>query len=314
MPNKFSLRKLFRPKTVGNPEAQNDRNGPTTDVSEMPKCEAETSMAPELSRPQNLSVTASASADEDRTKVASSSVAKPQDPPKLPVITDAQGTPASPDAGTINPLLLASAVQETSKASSSYVAQAQGPPSVIPITDAQAVPAVADPQAKEPQPATKHGVQQDANLSQTIWNEAYESLEGDEGKLVKAYVEALTKLLEDKKATDTSAAAASDVSADRDLEVPRAGVIDISAELKDRAKRQMYMEKLVKEGQAKVSKASKITKGVGVIADTILSAKPVIDLAIQNIPQAAPAALPWAGVCIGLQASNRPYLLGFRVR
>ena len=39
MPNKFSLRKLFRPKTVGNPEAQNDRHGPTTPpvASETPK-------------------------------------------------------------------------------------------------------------------------------------------------------------------------------------------------------------------------------------------------------------------------------------
>jgi hypothetical protein len=84
MPTKFSLRKFFKSpgsKRAGNPEVQNDRHppdGPTTPpvALETPKFEAETSMAPELSRPQNPSVTASV--DEDNTKVASSSVTKPQ--------------------------------------------------------------------------------------------------------------------------------------------------------------------------------------------------------------------------------------------
>ena len=85
--------------------------------------------------------------------------------------------------------------------------------------------------------------------------------------------------------------------------VPPTGAGDISAELKDPAKRQKYMEDLVKEGQSKVATASKITKGVGDVAQFVLSAKGMIDAAIQNIPQ---AALPWAGVCIGLQVSNHP--------
>jgi hypothetical protein len=67
---------------------------------------------------------------------------------------------------------------------------------------------------------------------------------------------------------------------------------NVVAELKDPSKRQMHMKKLVEEGQAKVAKASKITRGVGDFANAILSVKPMIDLAIQNIPQAAPAALP----------------------
>ena len=98
---------------MGNPETQNDRylpDSPTTppDVSETSKCEAEISIAPELSRPQNPSVTASL--DKDNTKVASSSITKSHDPPKLSVIINIQGNPASPEAGTKNPLFLVSAV------------------------------------------------------------------------------------------------------------------------------------------------------------------------------------------------------------
>lgn len=55
----------------------------------------------------------------------------------------------------------------------------------------------------------------------------------------------------------------------------------------------MHMKELVEEGQAKVSKTSKITKGLGDFAEAILSVKPMIDLTIQSIPQAASAALPW---------------------
>jgi hypothetical protein len=60
------------------------------------------------------------------------------------------------------------------------------------------------------------------------------------------------------------------------------------------------MRKLVEQGRAKVAKAYKITKVAGDMAKFVLDAKAMIDLAIQNIPQ---AALPWAGVCIGLQVS-----------
>jgi len=73
------------------------------------------------------------------------------------------------------------------------------------------------------------------------------------------------------------------------------------------------MKKLVKEGQTKVAKASKIMKGVGDFAQAILSVTPIANLVIQSIPQAAPAAFPWAGVWIGLQVSNHHFLRGFLV-
>ncbi|KAL6834442.1 WD40 repeat-like protein [Trichoderma camerunense] len=67
--------------------------------------------------------------------------------------------------------------------------------------------------------------------------------------------------------------------------------------------RQMFMKTLVEEGLAKISTPSKVTKGVGDVAQFIISAKGLIDAAIQNIPQ---AALPWAGICIGLQILLNP--------
>jgi hypothetical protein len=223
-------------------------------------------------------------------------------------------TPADSDAETKEPQqpAMASTAQHISKDSPSHTAKAQviQAPRVV---DIDAHPTAADPGSKDPKPVTKPGVQQDVNLSQKLWNDAYDIIEKDEDKLVMAYVKALTKFIDDEKPTDTSAAGAGDVSSDEDPKVKKptgvsiAEVIDISTELKDRTKRQMYMEKLVKQGQAKVAKASKFTKGVGAVADTILSVKPFVDLVLQNTPQAAPAALPWAGVCVGLQVRNHQF-------
>ena len=81
---------------------------------------------------------------------------------------------------------------------------------------------------------------------------------------------------------------------------------DARAKLEDPTTRQKHMKELVQKGQEKISKASRITAGVGDVADFILSAKEMVDLVLQSVPQAAPAALPWAGVCLGLQVSNRP--------
>jgi N-terminal domain of NWD NACHT-NTPase len=127
------------------------------------------------------------------------------------------------------------------------------------------------------------------STSQRLWNDAYDRLEKDDdtAKLVRSYVEVLENVLKTKKASDSSAT----------------GTDDVSVELKEPAKREKHMRDLVVEGQAKVSKASKIKKGVGDVSEFILLAKDMIGTAIQNIPQ---AALPWAGVCVGLQVRTNP--------
>ncbi|KAJ4864454.1 WD domain, g-beta repeat domain-containing protein [Trichoderma breve] len=121
--------------------------------------------------------------------------------------------------------------------------------------------------------------------SQRLWNTAYDSLEEDEDTagLVTSYVKTLTTVLEARPDIVSGAGA--------------------PANLKDPTMRQMFMKKLVEGGLAKISTPSKLTKGMGDVAQFIISAKGSIDAAIQNIPQ---AALPWAGVCIGLQILLNP--------
>ncbi|KAK4107453.1 hypothetical protein N656DRAFT_741730, partial [Canariomyces notabilis] len=120
--------------------------------------------------------------------------------------------------------------------------------------------------------------------SQRLWDAAYNCLaeDKDTAKLVESYMETLDRVLGDRTGKPA---------------------VDVSATLKDPSQRQAHMRKLVEEGQAKISKLSKITQGVGDAVQFVLSAKAMVDLAIQNIPQ---AALPWAGVCIGLQILLNP--------
>ncbi|KAL1844225.1 hypothetical protein VTJ49DRAFT_3881 [Mycothermus thermophilus] len=119
--------------------------------------------------------------------------------------------------------------------------------------------------------------------SEKLWNAAYDSLEADDKELVESYVKSLETVL----------GANSGVAPDT----------NVLAELHDPTKRQMHMRRLVEEGRAKISRASKITSGVGDVADFVLSVKEIIDVAIRSVPQ---AALPWAGVCIGLQMLQNP--------
>lgn len=156
----------------------------------------------------------------------------------------------------------------------------------------------------EPQVAIESKDQQNLDLSKRLWDDAFDSLETEESELVESYRKTLVEVLleerlkvfKTKGATRTPIVKSSEIS--DELKKLRD---EISAELKDRAKRQTYMEKLLLEGRAKIAKTSKITKGISDFAEAVLMVKPMGDFIIQNTPQAAPAALPWAGVCFGLQ-------------
>ncbi|KAK4107652.1 hypothetical protein N656DRAFT_802559, partial [Canariomyces notabilis] len=146
----------------------------------------------------------------------------------------------------------------------------QAPPPALSI-EPRAKPKAIESTSEQPTPVLP--------MSQRLWDAAYNSLaeDKDTAKLVESYMETLNKVLGDRTVEPA---------------------VDVSLTLKDPSQRQAHMRKLVEEGQAKISRLLKITQGVGDAAQFVLSAKAMVDLAIQNIPQ---AALPWAGVCIGLQ-------------
>jgi hypothetical protein len=206
-------------------------------------------------------------------------------------------------------------------------------------------PTAAKSRSKDPQLVTEPRSLQDPKRSQKIWDDAYDSLEKDEEKLVQDYRMILAKFLVEKKLEDLRAERNVDISASADStleanakslkakisvklkdsnaqngthtsatgngDVPtwreslEAEIID---ELKDRNNRQVHMEILVKSGMDKFDRASKITKAVGDFSRAILSLQPIVGSVIQNVPHAAPAALPWAGVCFGLQVSNKSFV------
>jgi N-terminal domain of NWD NACHT-NTPase len=163
-----------------------------------------------------------------------------------------------------------------------------------PVTHAQLT------SAEETPAAPVSAVQQNPALStsQRLWNAAYDNLENEEdtAKLVRAYVKVLTTVL---------------LGPDKSRGSSASGADEVSTELKDPAKRQEHMKKLFDEGQARVSTAWKIKAGMGEVAQFILSAKAMIDVAINALPQ---AALPWAGVCVGLLVSNHSSISWFPCR
>lgn len=141
-----------------------------------------------------------------------------------------------------------------------------------------------DAEDKTPTPA-KPSVDDRAPLPihQEVWNKAYEAIVKDDPKLVESYLKALKASLQSEGTSD---------SIDP----------DVSAEMNDPAKREETMTKLVESGRKKVEKSAKATERLGEFANGVLQCKAAVDLAVQNIPQ---AALPWAGVCIGLQVSMK---------
>ncbi|KAK2593122.1 hypothetical protein QQS21_009171 [Conoideocrella luteorostrata] len=202
---------------------------------------------------------------------------------------DGNATAAPPKpAGPLIPTLMKSAVDQTVKAVTTVVQ------TEIRALPKQIVAAVVAQQAAEPAKArvirrdSSDDEDQAPSQSQQLWNDAYDALEdgGTTAGIVRSYAEALTLAIDGQ-----------------DGEHPGAEASTLAADLKDPIKRQAHMRDLVKKGREKFANESKLAQSVGDVAGFVLQARGVIDVAIQNVPQ---AALPWAGVCVGLQILTNP--------
>lgn len=151
---------------------------------------------------------------------------------------------------------------------------------------------------------------QNVDPSVELWNTAYDQLETDEAtaEIATAYRETLAELLT-KGELDMRRNATSPVGASTDTSVDNVAVQDAIradklGQLKDWERRSELLTRFVMDGQDKI-KLTTASQRVGTIAEGILKAQPLVNIALQ-VPHAAPAALPWAGVLIGLQILANP--------
>jgi hypothetical protein len=132
--------------------------------------------------------------------------------------------------------------------------------------------------------ATSDTVATDASIiAQRLWDRAYDDLKVDESALLLAYEKILSRELNEK--------------------APKSGELEFqinAIEQRDPAVRRLQMGLLVQAGLKKTESVVKVKHGIGEVVDVILSAKNIIDLAVQTVPQ---AALPWTGVCFALQVN-----------
>lgn len=197
---------------------------------------------------------------------------KPVDDPQTTIVADAGGDaikPPQPDAPSTQ--------QNTDEALPKAV---DAEDAIKPTSNLDPSPALTDSNARDPLPSDN------PSLSQDLWNKAYDEIEADEEDLVKSYALALKVYLNDKSPNE-----------------PPLSDTEFLAQFKDRAKRQEFMKNLLEEGKKRVARTVAVSNIVGNIAKTILRVKPAADIVL-TVPQAAPAALPWAGVCVGLEVGN----------
>lgn len=119
------------------------------------------------------------------------------------------------------------------------------------------------------------------NISERLWNEAYDGLKQKEPKLVDAYERILSRGFE------------------KDDSSPEGSQMDEnSIEQTDKDKRWSQMERLVQAGLKKTEWESKKKQAVGAALQGLLSLKDLIGSALETMPQ---AALAWTGVCFAMQ-------------
>lgn len=116
-------------------------------------------------------------------------------------------------------------------------------------------------------------------LPERLWNRAYDLVKDEEASLVRAYELILSQELDGCPSGGTPQHTISQVG----------------------TARQAQMQNLIQARLKKTERQAKVMQSVGGAMHVVLSAKEIIDTAIQAIPQ---AAFAWAGVCVALQVRD----------
>jgi hypothetical protein len=177
---------------------------------------------------------------------------------------------------------------ETTGASSN-APTADLPPKIPPISNIPSEPSNNAVPPKQ-EVATESHVDPDISISRKVWNRAYYELAKDEGtkSLVEDYMMAVQKANKfDEDASESE-------------------LKENMTKMNNEGERESIMKQTLESGRKKIYKSSKLTNAVGTASGFVLNFKSVIDLAIGTNPQ---TALPWAGVCVGLQVCPGRILL-----
>lgn len=118
------------------------------------------------------------------------------------------------------------------------------------------------------------------SLAAKLWDLAYDELKREETELVDAYEKILTRQLEN----------------DHGSKAPEAQSNGIDQNNPNRRRQQM--ERLIKDGLAKIDREARLKESLSPALDVFLSVKNAISFAIQAIPE---AALAWGGISVALQ-------------
>jgi hypothetical protein len=121
-----------------------------------------------------------------------------------------------------------------------------------------------------------------ANLPERLWDRAYDDLKVEESTLVGGYERILSLSLDDNELDYVGESQKSDI------------------EQEDLDTRRSQMKRLIDAGLKKTERGAKVMQGIGDAVKVVLSARHMISLAIETMPQ---AALAWTGVCFALQVS-----------
>ncbi|KAL2156755.1 hypothetical protein VTH82DRAFT_1501 [Thermothelomyces myriococcoides] len=124
-----------------------------------------------------------------------------------------------------------------------------------------------------------------SSLPAKLWDHAYDELKRDVPKLVDAYEKILSGQLKNGHGSKVSESQRNDIEQDNP----------------DRRRQQM--ERLIKDGLAKIDGEAKIKERLGFAVNLVLSVKNTISSAIQALPQ---AALAWGGIAVTLQLRLKP--------